>query len=72
MKALADKVSDCIPGLTAFAVGAGEIMEVVQMAMIAQLPYTAVRDAVITHLTLTEGLIALFSAALAAHSQRGC
>jgi len=36
-------------------------MGAVQIAMIAGLPYTTVRDAVITHPTLLEGLIALFS-----------
>ncbi|HEX3799706.1 MAG TPA: FAD-dependent oxidoreductase [Verrucomicrobiae bacterium] len=63
MKALIDSKSDRILGFTAFGFGAGEIMGTVQMAMIAQLPYTVVRDAVITHPTLTEGLVALFSSA---------
>jgi hypothetical protein len=36
-------------------------MATVQVAMIASLPYTALRDAVFTHPTLTEGLISLFS-----------
>ena len=62
MKALVDTGSDRILGFTAFGVGAGEIMGAVQMAMIAGLPYTEVRDAVLTHPTLLEGLIPLFSA----------
>ena len=61
MKALIDTESDRILGFTAFGVGAGEIMASVQIAMIAQLPYTALRDAVLTHPTLPEGLIPLFS-----------
>jgi pyruvate/2-oxoglutarate dehydrogenase complex dihydrolipoamide dehydrogenase (E3) component len=61
MKALIDTESDRILGFTAFGVGAGEIMASVQIAMIAQLPYTALRDAVLTHPTLLEGLIPLFS-----------
>jgi pyruvate/2-oxoglutarate dehydrogenase complex dihydrolipoamide dehydrogenase (E3) component len=61
MKALIDTESDRILGFTAFAVGGGEIMGAVQVAMIAGLPYTALRDAVITHPTLLEGLIVLFS-----------
>ena len=61
MKALVDAESDRILGFTAFGVGAGEIMGAVQIAMIGQLPYTALRDAVITHPTLLEGLISLFS-----------
>jgi pyruvate/2-oxoglutarate dehydrogenase complex dihydrolipoamide dehydrogenase (E3) component len=61
MKALIDTKSDRILGFTVFGVGAGEIMAVVQVAMIAGLPYTALRDAIITHPTLPEGLIGLFS-----------
>jgi pyruvate/2-oxoglutarate dehydrogenase complex dihydrolipoamide dehydrogenase (E3) component len=62
MKVLIDRDSDRILGFTAFGTGAGEIMASVQIAMIAQLPYTALRDAVLTHPTLLEGLIPLFSA----------
>jgi pyruvate/2-oxoglutarate dehydrogenase complex dihydrolipoamide dehydrogenase (E3) component len=61
MKALVGKENDRILGFTAFGVGAGEIMAAVQIAMVAQLPYTAVRDAVLTHPTLAEGLVPLFS-----------
>ena len=61
LKALVDADSDRILGFTAFGVGAGEIMASVQVAMIAGLPYTALRDAVLTHPTLVEGLIPLFS-----------
>jgi pyruvate/2-oxoglutarate dehydrogenase complex dihydrolipoamide dehydrogenase (E3) component len=61
MKALIDMGSDRILGFTVFGVGAGENMASVQIAMIAQLPYTALRDAVLTHPTLLEGLIPLFS-----------
>jgi pyruvate/2-oxoglutarate dehydrogenase complex dihydrolipoamide dehydrogenase (E3) component len=53
--------SDRILGFTAFGVAAGEILATVQIAMIAGLPYTASRDAVLTHPTLVEGLIPLFS-----------
>jgi pyruvate/2-oxoglutarate dehydrogenase complex dihydrolipoamide dehydrogenase (E3) component len=62
MKALIDAKSDKILGFTAFGVGGGEIMAAVQVAMLAGLPYTALRDAVLTHPTLTEGLIVLFAA----------
>jgi pyruvate/2-oxoglutarate dehydrogenase complex dihydrolipoamide dehydrogenase (E3) component len=61
LKALVATDSDRILGFTAFGVGAGEIMSAVQMAMIGELPYTAVRDAVLTHPTLVEGLMSLFS-----------
>jgi pyruvate/2-oxoglutarate dehydrogenase complex dihydrolipoamide dehydrogenase (E3) component len=61
MKALVDVNSDRILGLTVFGVDAGEIIGAVQIAMIAGLPYPALRDAVLTHPTMLEGLIALFS-----------
>ncbi len=62
MKALIDAKSDRILGFTVFGVEAGEIMGAVQIAIIAGLPYTALRDAVLTHPTLLEGLTSLFSA----------
>jgi len=63
MKALIDTESDRILGFTVFGVEAGEIMASVQIAILAGLPYTALRDAVLTHPTLLEGLIPLFSSA---------
>jgi pyruvate/2-oxoglutarate dehydrogenase complex dihydrolipoamide dehydrogenase (E3) component len=62
MKTLIDATSDRILGFTAFGVSAGEIMGAVQIAMIGGMPFTAVRNAVLTHPTLLEGLIPLFSA----------
>ncbi len=62
MKALIDAQSDRILGFAMFGVMAGEVMATVQVAMLAGLPYTALRDAVFTHPTMLEGLIALFSA----------
>jgi pyruvate/2-oxoglutarate dehydrogenase complex dihydrolipoamide dehydrogenase (E3) component len=61
MIALIDAQSDRILGFTAFAVDASDIMAQVQIAMIAQLSYTSLRDAILTHPTLAEGLVALFS-----------
>ena len=61
MKALIDTESDRILGFTVFGVDGGEIMGAVQIAMIAGLPYTGLRDAVLTHPTLLEGLVVLFS-----------
>ena len=68
VKALVALDSDRILGFTAFGVGAGEIMAAVQVAMTAGLPYTALRDAVLTHPTLVEGLIPLFSSAPSVHN----
>ena len=60
MKALIGS-DDRILGFTVFGVDGGEIMSAVQIAMIGGLPYTALRDAVLAHPTLMEGLIVLFS-----------
>lgn len=61
MKALVAEDSDRILGFAVFGVGGGEIMAAMQLAMVGNLPYTAVRDAVLTHPTLAEGLVVLFS-----------
>jgi pyruvate/2-oxoglutarate dehydrogenase complex dihydrolipoamide dehydrogenase (E3) component len=61
MKALIEKDGDRILGFTAFGVETGEVMVAVQVAMAAGLPYTVLRDMVITHPTIAEGLNDLFS-----------
>lgn len=62
MKAVLDATSDRILGFTMLGHGAGEVIAVVQTAMLAGLPYTALRDAIFTHPTMVEGLNVLFSA----------
>lgn len=62
MKALLEAEGDRILGFTAFGVEAGEVMAVVQVAMAAGMPYTSLRDAVLTHPTVAEGLTVVFSA----------
>ena len=47
---------DRILGFAMIGSEAGEIMAAVQTAMLAGLPYQRLRDAVITHLTIAEGL----------------
>jgi pyruvate/2-oxoglutarate dehydrogenase complex dihydrolipoamide dehydrogenase (E3) component len=61
MKALVDTRSDRILGFTMFGQEAGEVMAVVQTAMLAGLPYTGLRDAILAHPTMAEGLGPLFS-----------
>jgi pyruvate/2-oxoglutarate dehydrogenase complex dihydrolipoamide dehydrogenase (E3) component len=65
LKCLVERDSDRILGFAAFGVGAGEIMGCVQIAMLGGLPYTALREAVLAHPTIPEGLVSLFSAASA-------
>jgi pyruvate/2-oxoglutarate dehydrogenase complex dihydrolipoamide dehydrogenase (E3) component len=52
---------DRILGFTMIGSEAGEVMATVQTAMLANLPYPVLRDAVISHLTIAEGLGPLLS-----------
>jgi pyruvate/2-oxoglutarate dehydrogenase complex dihydrolipoamide dehydrogenase (E3) component len=61
MKALVGGSNDRILGFMMIGAEAGEVMTVVQAAMLANLPYTTLRDAVIAHPTMAEGLGQLFS-----------
>jgi pyruvate/2-oxoglutarate dehydrogenase complex dihydrolipoamide dehydrogenase (E3) component len=61
MKALIDARTDRILGFTMFGPEAGEVMAVVQTAMLAGMPYTGLRDAILAHPTMAEGLGPLFS-----------
>ncbi len=60
MKALVDPRSDKILGFTMFGADAGEVMAVVQTAMLAGLPAAGLREAILTHPTMAEGLGVLF------------
>jgi pyruvate/2-oxoglutarate dehydrogenase complex dihydrolipoamide dehydrogenase (E3) component len=61
LKALVAAQNDRILGFTALGVEAGELVAVVQTAMLAGAPYTALRDAILTHPTMAEGLTVLFA-----------
>ena len=61
MKALVEADGDRILGFIMFGAEAGEVAAVVQAAMLAGMPYTGLRDAIITHPTMAEGLVTLFS-----------
>jgi pyruvate/2-oxoglutarate dehydrogenase complex dihydrolipoamide dehydrogenase (E3) component len=61
LKALVEIEGEHILGFTALGVGAGEIIASVQIAMTSGLPYATLRDSILTHPTLVEGLIPLFS-----------
>jgi len=61
MKALVEADSERILGFTMFGADAGEVVAVVQTAMLAGMPYTGLRDAIITHPTMAEGLVPLFA-----------
>jgi pyruvate/2-oxoglutarate dehydrogenase complex dihydrolipoamide dehydrogenase (E3) component len=61
MKALVGAGDDRILGFTMIGPEAGEVMAVVQIAMQAGFPFTVLRDAILTHPTMAEGLNVLFS-----------
>jgi pyruvate/2-oxoglutarate dehydrogenase complex dihydrolipoamide dehydrogenase (E3) component len=60
MKVVISANDDRIPGFTMIGSEAGEVVAAIQTAMLAELPYTKLRDAVITHLTIAEGFGPLF------------
>ncbi len=61
MKALVDTESGQILGAAVLGMQGGEIMAMLEIAMMGRLPYTALRDAVFAHPTLAESLNTLFS-----------
>lgn len=61
MKVLVGADNDRILGFTMIGAEAGEVMAAVQTAMLADLPYPRLRDAVLAHPTMSEGLGDLFA-----------
>ena len=61
LKAIVDVQTDRILGCSLFCHAAGEMISTVQMVMQARMPYKVLRDGVLTHPTMTEGLNQLFS-----------
>jgi pyruvate/2-oxoglutarate dehydrogenase complex dihydrolipoamide dehydrogenase (E3) component len=62
IKAVVDAQTGQILGAAVLGIEGGEIMTVLQVAMMGGLPYTAIRDAVFAHPTLSESLNNLFVA----------
>ncbi|HQR31914.1 MAG TPA: FAD-containing oxidoreductase, partial [Blastocatellia bacterium] len=56
MKAVIDADSNQILGFTVLGIEGGEIMSIMEIAMMGKLPYTALRDATFAHPTLAESL----------------
>jgi pyruvate/2-oxoglutarate dehydrogenase complex dihydrolipoamide dehydrogenase (E3) component len=61
MKAVVDAETAQILGCAVLGIEGGEIMAMIQIAMMGNLPYTVLRDAVFAHPTLSESLNTLFS-----------
>jgi pyruvate/2-oxoglutarate dehydrogenase complex dihydrolipoamide dehydrogenase (E3) component len=60
MKALVDPETQLILGAAVLGQDGGEIMSMLQIAMLGKLPYPVLRDAVLAHPTLAESLNNLF------------
>ncbi|MGN6751339.1 MAG: dihydrolipoyl dehydrogenase family protein [Intrasporangium sp.] len=59
-KAVVDADTDQILGAALLGHNGGEVIAAVQLAMLGGLPYQSVRDALLTHPTMSEGLNLLF------------
>lgn len=62
MKAVVDAETDQILGCAVLGIEGGEVMSVLQTAMMGRIPYTRIRDGVFAHPTLAESLNNLFMA----------
>jgi pyruvate/2-oxoglutarate dehydrogenase complex dihydrolipoamide dehydrogenase (E3) component len=61
LKAIVDAQSQHILGFAALALEGGELMAAAQMAMLGELPYSALRDGIFAHPTLAEAFNNLFA-----------
>jgi pyruvate/2-oxoglutarate dehydrogenase complex dihydrolipoamide dehydrogenase (E3) component len=61
MKAVVDADTGEILGCAVLGLEGGELMAMLEVAMLAHLPYPVLRDAVFAHPTLAESLNTLFS-----------
>jgi pyruvate/2-oxoglutarate dehydrogenase complex dihydrolipoamide dehydrogenase (E3) component len=61
MKAVIDAGTGQILGCAVLGIEGGEVMAMIQIAMLGKIPYTALRNAVFAHPTLAESLNTLFS-----------
>ncbi len=62
MKVLVDAETDQIVGAAISGVDGGEVMSMLQIAMMGKLPYASLRNGVFTHPLLAESLNNLFRA----------
>ena len=61
MKAVVDATTNQILGAAILGIEGGEIMSMLEIAIMGKLPYTALRDATLAHPTLAESLNNLFT-----------
>ncbi|GHO81976.1 mercuric reductase [Ktedonobacter sp. SOSP1-85] len=60
MKVIVDAETQHILGCAILSIEGGEIMTIIQVAMMGKLPYTALKEGIFTHPLLAEGLNLLF------------
>jgi pyruvate/2-oxoglutarate dehydrogenase complex dihydrolipoamide dehydrogenase (E3) component len=61
MKAIVDSGTDQILGAAVLGIEGGELMSMLQLAMMSKMPFTTLRDAIFAHPTLAESLNNLFT-----------
>jgi pyruvate/2-oxoglutarate dehydrogenase complex dihydrolipoamide dehydrogenase (E3) component len=61
MKVIIDKTTDQVLGASILGVDGGEVMSMIQIAMMGKLSYKKLRDAIFAHPTLAESLNSLFN-----------
>ncbi len=61
MKAIVDADTHQILGCAVLGIEGGEVMAMIQIAMMGEMPYTVLRDAIFAHPTLAESLNNLFA-----------
>ena len=61
MKAIVDAGTKQILGAAVLGIEGGEVMSMLQIAMMGNLPYTVLRDAIFAHPALAESLNNLFT-----------
>lgn len=62
IKVIVDARTDQILGCTVLGIEGGEIMSMLQIAMMGKVPYTVLKEAIFAHPTLAEGLNNVFLA----------
>ncbi|GAA3888770.1 mercuric reductase [Leifsonia kafniensis] len=60
-KIIVDRATERILGASLVGVDSGEVIAVIQTAMLADAPYTLLQDAIIAHPTMAEGLTTAFA-----------
>src|SRR5918997_293322 len=71
MKAVVDADTDQILGCAVLGIEGGEVMAMIQIAMMGKIPYTSLRDATFAHPTLAESLNNLFATIDQTPTRRG-